>query len=73
MRSSNDEQPDCFHGAYPVGLGSLNKVARSRHPGGVNVILGDGSVKFVRNQVDLHVWQALNTRAGQERIAQDSF
>jgi len=72
-RPPNDKQPDCFNGVYPVGLGALNKVPRSRHEGGVNVLLGDGSVKFVRNSVDLMVWQALNTRNGQERIDQGQF
>ena len=27
---------------------------RSRHPGGVNVLVGDGSVKFVKNSVSLY-------------------
>ena len=42
------------------------KAARSRHPGGVNVLMGDGSVKFVKNSVSLPAWQALATRAGGE-------
>jgi prepilin-type processing-associated H-X9-DG protein len=40
--------------------------ARSRHPGGVNVLLGDGSVRFVTNSVDLNTWRALSTRSGGE-------
>lgn len=72
-RPPNDSQPDCFSGVYPVGLGALNKVPRSRHDGGVNVLLGDGSVRFVRNVVDLHVWQSLNTRNGQEVIEPNQF
>jgi len=31
--------------------------SRSRHPGGVNVLVGDGSVKFVANEVDQTQWQ----------------
>jgi Protein of unknown function (DUF1559) len=72
-RAPNDSQADCFLGIYPVGLGSLNKTARSRHAGGVNVIVADGSVRFVRNEIDLPVWQAINTRAGQERIPESGF
>jgi prepilin-type processing-associated H-X9-DG protein len=45
----------------------------SRHPGGVNVLFGDGSVKFVKNSVNLQVWRALGTRAGGEVISADSF
>ncbi|HEU5115367.1 MAG TPA: DUF1559 domain-containing protein [Isosphaeraceae bacterium] len=45
----------------------------SRHPGGVNVLLGDGSVKFVKNSVNIQTWQALGTRAGQEILSQSSY
>lgn len=33
--------------------------ARSRHPGGVQVGLGDGSVRFIAQTVDLNTWRAL--------------
>ncbi len=46
------------------------RAARSRHPGGVNVLLGDGSVRFVYDSVDLGVWRAISTRA-QGEIAND--
>ena len=45
------------------GLSGRWNFARSRHTGGVNAVLGDGSVKFVRNSIDLVTWQALGTRA----------
>ena len=32
--------------------------ARSSHPGGVAILLGDGSVRFTNNSVDLTVWRA---------------
>ena len=35
--------------------------ARSAHPGGVGLLLGDGSVRFVGNTLSLTVWQALST------------
>ena len=40
--------------------------ARSSHTGGVNVCLGDGSVRFVRDGVNIGVWRGLSTRAGGE-------
>jgi prepilin-type N-terminal cleavage/methylation domain-containing protein/prepilin-type processing-associated H-X9-DG protein len=40
----------------------------SRHPGGVNVLFGDGAVKFVKDSVDLATWRALATRNGAEVI-----
>ncbi len=42
------------------------RAARSRHTGGVNCLLGDGSVRFVRDGVDLTVWRGASTRAGGE-------
>ncbi len=33
--------------------------ARSFHPGGVNAALGDGSVRFISNTVDLLTYQRL--------------
>ncbi len=40
--------------------------ASSRHTGGVNALLCDGSVRFVRNAIDPVVWSAYGTRAGGE-------
>jgi prepilin-type N-terminal cleavage/methylation domain-containing protein/prepilin-type processing-associated H-X9-DG protein len=42
------------------------KAARSAHPGGVNLLLGDGSVRFVSDRVNPATWQALGSRAGDE-------
>ncbi len=47
--------------------------ASSRHPGVVNVAMGDGSVRAVKNSVAVTVWWALGTRAGGEVISSDSY
>jgi prepilin-type N-terminal cleavage/methylation domain-containing protein/prepilin-type processing-associated H-X9-DG protein len=44
----------------------FNNAARSRHPGGVNVVMCDGSVQFVVNDVDLSTWRAASTIKGDE-------
>ena len=45
----------------------------SRHPGGVNLLMGDGSVRFVKDTTNIGTWQALGSRAGGELISADSF
>ena len=35
--------------------------ARSDHPGGVNVVMADGSGHFVRDDIDLAVWNGIGT------------
>lgn len=36
--------------------------ARSYHPGGVNVVFGDGSVTFINESIQLAVWRGMGTR-----------
>jgi prepilin-type N-terminal cleavage/methylation domain-containing protein/prepilin-type processing-associated H-X9-DG protein len=45
--------------------------ARSFHSGAVNILLMDGSVRSIRNSVQLSVWRSLGTRAGEEVIPGD--
>jgi prepilin-type N-terminal cleavage/methylation domain-containing protein len=40
--------------------------ARSRHTGGVQAVMGDGSVRFVQQSIDINVWRALSTTHGGE-------
>ena len=46
--------------------GRVWAAARSQHFPGVNASHCDGSVKFYANDVDLTIWQALATKAGNE-------
>jgi prepilin-type processing-associated H-X9-DG protein len=45
----------------------------SLQPGGANVLMGDGSVRFIRQSINLLTWQALSSRCGGEVISADSY
>ena len=47
--------------------------ADSYHPGGVNALLGDGSVKFLKDSINGATWRALGSIAGGEVISADSL
>jgi prepilin-type N-terminal cleavage/methylation domain-containing protein len=59
----NSPVPDCTTN----GQGWFR--ASSLHPSGVNAVLGDGSTRFIRDQIDLATWQALSTRDGGENLS----
>jgi prepilin-type N-terminal cleavage/methylation domain-containing protein len=40
--------------------------ARSKHTAGVNAAMGDGSIHFVADSIDLQIWRSLGTRSGGE-------
>jgi prepilin-type processing-associated H-X9-DG protein len=47
--------------------------ASSRHSGGVNVLLGDASVKFIKDSIAAPTWWALGTKANGEVISSDAY
>lgn len=53
-----------------VGVNGAGETAasRSRHPGGVQVAMCDGSVHFIPETLGLEVWRALGSRAGSEPV-----
>jgi prepilin-type N-terminal cleavage/methylation domain-containing protein/prepilin-type processing-associated H-X9-DG protein len=46
---------------------------RSMHPGGGNFAMCDGSVKFIKNSINMSTYQALSTRAQNEVISSDAY
>ncbi len=51
--------------------GQNNEIhARSRHEGGVHALMGDGAVRFVSENIDTALFQALGTREGKETIGE---
>jgi prepilin-type processing-associated H-X9-DG protein len=47
--------------------------ADSYHSGGVNVLMADGSVKFIKTTVNRNTWWALGTKSNGEVISSDSY
>jgi len=61
----NSSSWDCLNASNNYGL----KTARSYHPGGVNLSLCDGSVRFVSDNIEVVTWKAIATRGGNEVTA----
>jgi prepilin-type N-terminal cleavage/methylation domain-containing protein/prepilin-type processing-associated H-X9-DG protein len=70
--SPNMKIPDCALNTDRVGAlwERINEQgvfkATSYHPGGVNAMLMDGSVRFFTDGIDLKIWRAVATRSGGE-------
>ena len=62
---NNGVNPPCMP---IVTLDQALMSARSRHAGGVNVALADGSGRFIANNIDLATWRALGTAQGGEAV-----
>jgi prepilin-type processing-associated H-X9-DG protein len=52
---------------------SFSYAVSSNHPGGANILLADGSVRFMKDSVARLTWWALGTRNGNEVISADSY
>jgi prepilin-type N-terminal cleavage/methylation domain-containing protein/prepilin-type processing-associated H-X9-DG protein len=72
--SGTDLSPFCNDQTYPNNppcnhnASHYQKAARSRHPGGVNVLFGDGSVRFLASSIAPGTWRALGTMNGGEVV-----
>ncbi len=56
------------HGAHDRSLGF-----RSYHPGGLHFCLGDGSVHFVADTIDMYTYRSMSTRNCEEPLFKGSF
>jgi prepilin-type N-terminal cleavage/methylation domain-containing protein len=64
----------CNDCGFPGGDGEEAIItARSYHPGGVLVLMGDGQVRFVSDGVDEQIWRGIGSRNGQETIDNNAF
>ena len=68
-RVPNDSRVNCINSNGNRAIMS----PKSWHPGGVNLLLADGSVRLIANNVDQIVWWSIGSRAGQEQMSSNSF
>jgi prepilin-type N-terminal cleavage/methylation domain-containing protein/prepilin-type processing-associated H-X9-DG protein len=67
----NDEWTNCS----ATGSGAMSNITNSDsyHPGGVNCLMTDGSVKFIKDTVNPKTWWAIGTRMAGEVVSADSY
>ncbi len=68
LTTPNSQHADCTNTAQNGML-----AMRSRHSGGVNVLLADGSVRFIKDTINQPTWWALGTKDGGEVVSSDQF
>ena len=58
------QNPPCT--GTPTATNPSMFASRSLHPNGVQSVLGDGSVRFIINTIDINTWRAISTSQGSE-------
>jgi len=62
------------NGVLTNGGPSLGAItSRSYHPGGVNTLFGDGSVRFIKDGISGDAWRSLGTMSSGEVISADQY
>jgi prepilin-type N-terminal cleavage/methylation domain-containing protein/prepilin-type processing-associated H-X9-DG protein len=59
-------KPPC---AWGLNQANSHAAAFSNHSGGVNVCMGDGSIRFVRNSINITTWRAMGTAINGDQVA----
>ncbi len=63
-----------YHDINQDGRASITMVgASSKHPGGVNVLFMDGSIRFVKNGVNHVPWYAIATPNNRESVSSEAY
>ncbi len=73
MQATFCQYPYATNPPCQVNASAYFNAARSYHRGGVNATLGDGSVRFIKDSVNVATWRALGTSQGQEPIDANSY
>ncbi len=75
LRQGNDGSEHCGSTALPINADDMNGTVNvelsfgSAHKGGCHILMADGSVQFLTDDIMPDLWVALGTRAGGEVIA----
>ncbi|WP_240907126.1 DUF1559 domain-containing protein [Paludisphaera rhizosphaerae] len=69
LSTPNSTVPDCGSLTGANGMFAM----RSHHTGGVNTLLADGSVRFIKDSVNPMTWWSLGSKAGGEIVASDGY
>jgi prepilin-type N-terminal cleavage/methylation domain-containing protein/prepilin-type processing-associated H-X9-DG protein len=68
-----NQQPGTSSDQDFAGATQTMVAASSAHPGGVNVLFMDGSVRFIKSTVNFQPWYAIATVSGGEVVSADAF
>ena len=63
----------CVYGSPDANHPQGAVTASSRHPGGVNTMFLDGSVRFIKSTININTWWAVGSMAGAETFSADSL
>lgn len=69
---TNGETPTTYPNDPKYGNNGSGAVY-SFHPAGANVVFGDGSVHFIKDNIDIRIFAHLVTRAGNEKISATDY
>ena len=64
----NSRVIDCTTDSQSSGVAPGSYAPRSLHHGGVNVLMGDGSSRFISSSIDRTLWRSLGSISGHETI-----
>ncbi len=73
LNCTNGEQAAGLPFPLPYYGSEGNAEAFSFHPGGINVLLGDGSARFIKETIGIRIFAKLVTRKGGEVLSADQF
>ncbi len=66
-----------IYGCTIIGQAGAEKgqvfITKSKHPGGVNVGMCDGSVRFIKNTISVVTFRAIASSQGSEAVSADSY